>query len=310
MNDGKSHWLLGSVYINPDDPRVLVPYHFKLGWALNFGSPRVVGALCWIWAMVLLAVIAAPIAAHRYSLVRNPTPLYWLSMAWLAALAVARLNNCIRWSDYRFISVTSYGCLAAGTGFAVQAVVNGPLVMWWGLHNLFLIQSLVLASVAAAAQTFGKWAALRLLWKIRPASSHLACARDGLLIGLGFTILEIALLYLSVAWADAPVGHLSVWERVSASVFHVYSAGLVAIALWSRRYWLIAFVVAIHTLIDFLAGAGGSLHMSFYALEIIFSMLAVVVWGVFLLEARTGRTEGRNETGLISQYETNHGTAD
>jgi hypothetical protein len=37
-----------------------------------------------------------------------------------------------------------------------------------------------------------------------------------------------------------------VWERISAVTFHIYSAGLVALALWSKRYQLIALVAGIH----------------------------------------------------------------
>jgi len=90
-------------------------------------------------------------------------------------------------------------------------------------------------------------------------------------VGLGFAISEITLIYFSWAWAYTPDTYIQwtfligVWERGSAAMLHIDSAGLVALALWSRRYWLIGWIVAVHALMDFLAGAG--LLSSVYALE-------------------------------------------
>jgi uncharacterized membrane protein len=34
------HWTLGVIYINRDDPAILVEQRFGVGWTLNFGNPR------------------------------------------------------------------------------------------------------------------------------------------------------------------------------------------------------------------------------------------------------------------------------
>jgi uncharacterized membrane protein len=47
------HWTLGVIYVNRDDPALLVEQRFGVGWTLNFGNPRAVLVLG-----VLLALIA------------------------------------------------------------------------------------------------------------------------------------------------------------------------------------------------------------------------------------------------------------
>jgi len=46
-----SHWFLGTIYINRDDPSIFVERRFGIGWTINFGS---VGGL--LTMVVLLAV--------------------------------------------------------------------------------------------------------------------------------------------------------------------------------------------------------------------------------------------------------------
>jgi len=283
MTKPESHWILGLVYINLDDPRVLVPVPYKLGWAVNFGNPRAVTAMSWIWGFFLLALTAIPIAVHPASLSKSPPALFVLIAASLAALGMLRLNGSFVWSDYRFVYLTSYGLVAASAGFGVQGLINGPLVLWWGVNNLSWAHHLVLAPVAAAAQTFGKWSAILLILKVRPTSGGRDCIRYGLLVGLGFTIVEIAIFYFRVAWAEASWSYLGLWERISASMFHIYSGGLVAIAVWTKRPWLLVLVVVIHASMDYLAGIGGLVTSNSNALEGIFSVLAVVTWVAFLL---------------------------
>jgi uncharacterized membrane protein len=48
--DDDKYWRGGLIYINRDDPALLVPRRFGLGWTLNFGSPRT--------AMLLAGVVA------------------------------------------------------------------------------------------------------------------------------------------------------------------------------------------------------------------------------------------------------------
>jgi len=292
MSDDKSHWILGLLYINPQDPRVLLPLPCKLGLALNFGNPRVVTPLGWISALMLLGFFAAPILAHPSTFARKPTtPLLWL-VAWLLTLLIVRLNGCFAWSDYRDLPLASYGLVAVSVGLGVQNLVLGSLVLWWGGRaNWSWAHGLAIGPICALAQTFGKWAAIALLLKIRPAPSWLGQIRYGLLVGLGFTIYEIAIVYFPAAWAQAALGHIAVWERISVSTFHIYSTGLVALALWSRRPRLIVFVVATHSIMDWLAVATRSLQLPLNTVEVIFTVIAVITWGAFLFAARAALSE-------------------
>ncbi len=299
MNNNKSHWVLGLLYINPEDSRVFVPLPCKLGVALNFGNPRVVTPLCWFSALGLLGLFTAPILVHPSYFLRNPTTsLLWL-LAWLIALLIIRLNGCFGWSDYREIPLASYGLVAVSVGLGIQNLILGSFALWRGeMVNWSWAHGLVIGPVCAVAQTFGKWAAIVLLLKIRPAPSRLALIRYGLLVGLGFTIYEIAIVYFPAAWAQAALGHLAVWERVSVSMFHIYSAGLVALALWSRRPHLLVFVVAMHSVMDGLAVATRSLQLSFDTVEVIFSALAAITWCAFLVAARAPHSGGSPDSGV------------
>jgi len=295
MSEQKSHWILWLVYINPEDKRVFVPLPCRLGLAVNFGNPRCITFLLWICVGVLLACLTAPIIAHPSYFARNPLPIFWFLSVNLAAIGMIRLNRCFVWSDYRLITLASYGAVAVSAGFGIQALINGPLILWWGAGNLSWMHYIVLASVGAAAQTFGKGVAILLLLKVRPATTPREHARYGLLIGLGFTILEISVIcYLPAAWAQARLGYVSVWERVSASMFHIYSGGLVALALWAKRYRLIALVLAIHALMDWIAGAGGWLRLSLWSMETIFLVCAAFTWLAFLLAVRAMSSDNRS----------------
>jgi len=291
MSDQSAHRILGIVYFNPDDPRMFVPMRSKLGLTINFGHPRAVTVLSWIVGIYLLGLTVAPIIAHPQWFAREPSDLVWLVSADLAALTLLRCNGWFRWVDYRLLSLASFGVIAAGVGFAVQGLINGPLVWWWG-RKLAWQHHLVLGPVAAVAQTFGKWFALSLLLKVRPSSSPAQWRQYGLLVGVGFTLLEITGIYFRVAWAQVPVSYLSIGERVSSSMFHIYSAGLIVVAVKSRCWWPILLVVGIHALSDVLAGTGGTLGLSTYALESMFSGCALVIWVAFLL-ARDNSQENR-----------------
>ncbi len=284
MKADRAGWTLGLIYINPEDERVFVTLPCKLGLALNFGNPRAVGALCRIWIVVLVALFACPILAHPAAFTRNPaTPAVWLA-AWAAALLAIRLNPCFGWMDYRLLFLASYGLVATSAGFGVQAVIAVPLVAWWGgMEHLSWVHGLALGPLCGAAQTFGKWAAILLLLKVRPGADRAGCIRFGLLVGLGFTLTEIAALYFPAAWAQATLGWLSLWERTSVSVFHIYSAGLVALAVCSKRHWLTAFVVLTHGVMDGLVVAVRPLQIPFETLEMICSILAVLTWAIFLM---------------------------
>ncbi|HPB32291.1 MAG TPA: hypothetical protein PLB62_12610 [Candidatus Sumerlaeota bacterium] len=295
----KSPWILGLLYINPEDPRVFLPLPCKLGMALNFGNPRVIPYLCWISGILLLAAFVVPIAIHPLAFTHNPTtPILWL-LAWLAALLTVRLNHCFAWSDYRRISSTSYGLLAVSIGLGLQNMILGTLILWWGGRtNWTWAHGLVVGPVCSLAQTFGKLAAIIMLLKVKPAPSRIAQIRHGLFVGLGFTIYEVAIVFFPAAWTQAVLSHISIWERVSVSVFHIYSAGLLALALWAKRYRLILLVVALHSVMDWLAVATRSLQLPFETVEIIFSLLALITWGAFLISARPVHSGNPHDSGV------------
>ncbi len=59
------HWTLGVIYINRDDPAVLVEQRFGVGWTLNLGNPRALLALGGLLALtagfiVLTVLVASP----------------------------------------------------------------------------------------------------------------------------------------------------------------------------------------------------------------------------------------------------------
>lgn len=54
--DDDKYWRGGLLYINRDDPALLVPRRFGLGWALNFGNPRAAMLLAGVVALIGLAI--------------------------------------------------------------------------------------------------------------------------------------------------------------------------------------------------------------------------------------------------------------
>ncbi len=277
--------ILGIVYFDPSDPRLLPPRRFGLGWTVNFGHPRAVEGLGWIvgaWWVVMLAI---PIVAHPTWFAAHPADWLWALATVFVALCLLRLNPCVAVADYRHLALVGFGGLAAAVGFGVQGLINGPLVLWWGQH-LTWQHHLVLGPVAAAAQTGGKLFALVLLRRVRPDSNPRGALRQGLFVGLGFTVLENTLLFLRAALARSDLGPLGLWERATSSMFHIYSGGFVALALERRRRWPIVLVVGVHALTDILAGTGGIPGMSIVALEATFSACAVFLWIAFILAAR------------------------
>jgi uncharacterized membrane protein len=50
------HWVLGTFYVNRDDPSFLVEHRFGLGYTLNFGNPRAVALLA-VFAVLIVALV-------------------------------------------------------------------------------------------------------------------------------------------------------------------------------------------------------------------------------------------------------------
>ncbi len=296
MSRRPTHRILGIVYFDPADPRLLVPNRLRVGWTLNFAHPRAVPRLAWSCGLAMFGFLLTPILAHPAWFTRQPVDLIWVSAALGITLIVASLNPWFGWQEYRQVGLAAFGVIAAGMGFTLQHLINGPLVFWWG-PKLAWQHHLVLGPVAALAQTFGKWFALALLLRLRTPSAAVQRLRAGLYVGLGFAVWEITLIYFQVAWAQVAVGYLSLWERASASLFHLYSAGLLAVALGSRRWWPVLVVVAAHAAMDFLAGAGGRLGFSLDGLESTFTGCAVLLWAVFLLAGRSQTDDDHGPVG-------------
>ena len=48
--DDDAHWLLGTIYWNPEDPSVMVPMRFGIGWTMNMARPAA-------WGFIALLVV-------------------------------------------------------------------------------------------------------------------------------------------------------------------------------------------------------------------------------------------------------------
>lgn len=60
LRDDDAHWLLGTIYFNPQDPSVFVPKRFGIGWTCNAARPEAWG---FIAALVLLVAIFTMVMA-------------------------------------------------------------------------------------------------------------------------------------------------------------------------------------------------------------------------------------------------------
>jgi uncharacterized membrane protein len=59
--DDDRYWKGGLIYVNRDDPAIMVARRFGVGWTLNFGNPR-----AWVaFAVVIVAVVALVVARRR-----------------------------------------------------------------------------------------------------------------------------------------------------------------------------------------------------------------------------------------------------
>jgi uncharacterized membrane protein len=62
--DDDQHWKGGLFYVNPDDPALVVPRRFGLGWTLNLGRASGVAVTILLLLVILGAVTAVVLAAH------------------------------------------------------------------------------------------------------------------------------------------------------------------------------------------------------------------------------------------------------
>jgi hypothetical protein len=277
----------GAFYLSREDPRLWLPKRNPaLGWTINFGHPAAARAMRVVPALALLALLG--VGLWRLPLLlAAPLGVPWLLAAFAAAVAVSLLNAC-RWPRTPWwVDGLTFGTLAALIGFGLQTLLNAPVVAWLGTDALTWRAHVYLAAVAAGMQSFGKLMMIALLCRMVGATDTLDRLRTGLLVGLGFTLFEISVIWIGAVMRNVPIDSLlGVWERTSASLFHVYSAGLLALVIAGRRR-LAAVVLGAHFITDWSIGANATLfHRSLFELELFFSAVGILVWIVFLLVAR------------------------
>jgi uncharacterized membrane protein len=68
FRDDDRYWVGGFLYNNPDDPDLLVPKRYGLGWTMNFGHPMgkwiAIGMLVLPLALAILGIFAPGFASH------------------------------------------------------------------------------------------------------------------------------------------------------------------------------------------------------------------------------------------------------
>jgi uncharacterized membrane protein len=59
------YWKLGVIYINPEDPSILVERRFGVGWTLNLGNRWGVIALSMLLAVAILVPVLFRVVSMR-----------------------------------------------------------------------------------------------------------------------------------------------------------------------------------------------------------------------------------------------------
>ncbi|GDY29576.1 DUF5808 domain-containing protein [Gandjariella thermophila] len=60
QRDDDRYWRGGMVYVNREDPAVLVPKRFGYGWTVNFGNPRA----RWLLLPIVALAVVVRVLAH------------------------------------------------------------------------------------------------------------------------------------------------------------------------------------------------------------------------------------------------------
>lgn len=82
-----ANWRLGMVYVCADDPRLIVRQRLPVGWAWNFGHPRVWPGI----ALAVLVFLAPPAVAWWLGLRSIPALLLCAGLGLAAVVAAAAL---------------------------------------------------------------------------------------------------------------------------------------------------------------------------------------------------------------------------
>jgi len=279
-----------SVYVSRRDSRLWVPKQVSsMGWTMNLGHRRALVGLGLIGLAVILLPVVIIMSIRRSALISAAEPWLWLATSLSLAIAAVFPNGLCRYRlSWVFVGMT-FGFFAALTGFGIQGLFNGPVVTLLGAANLTWHSHLYLALAGAAAQTFGKCLFVPLGWKVLRAAGLSDKVRVGLLVGLGFTVLEICLLWSQAVWAQTSFAdwRIGALERGVSSVFHIYATGLLAMGLARRQYSLFALVIAVHFLTDWFVGANATLlHLTAIQMELWFAAAAAIIWVTFLVVTR------------------------
>jgi hypothetical protein len=182
---------------------------------------------------LLLAGIVQASRAHPAFVSSHPFNLLWLVFA--AALATATLLAGRAAVAPRlvapFVGFGVIGCLAA---HLVQGIAHPLLASAFDPSRAGAAESLLLGFADAAFQTSIKWGAIAWLLRRSRATARRDALAVGLAVGLGFAWAELATAGQRLIVAETPIvppALLSLWERTCWSGFHVFSGGMIAVAV-------------------------------------------------------------------------------
>lgn len=298
-NTDRAKMIWGVIYYNPDDPRVWVEMTVGYGWTLNFAHPQAATylvVLMGICGVVPLALALGGAGSTGNFSVFSSVIIFFVAAS-AANLLAYRLNFSGAPAVRREWRIGVLGCMGILVGFAIQGVVNGGYVHLLTNGELRWQDHMFLAPVAAVSQTIGKVVVLKLLERARASSDFVQLA---LVCGLGVSLTELYLIALTDLAKAEVVTPLSwaVIERSSSAFFHIYSTGLLALALLHRRWILVAIVVVIHACTDFLAGLYLTTHfVTLPSFEVLVFVISLMTWALFLFEkkrATSGKIEERH----------------
>jgi len=228
--------------------------------------------------------------AKQAFVAENPQNVLWIALALAAGGATFFANGFVALRG-RTLLWAGYGTFAMLAAFNLQGLVNGSIVRAVPAAERGVLIYLVLGIGAGACQTFGKWLMVRVLGRVHRPTRRADLLATGLAVGLGFGLSEVLFIGGQVIAAGTPItglGLIGIWERTAAVGFHVYSAGLIAIAIALGRWWPLVLVLVVHSLEDWLAGAVGAgvMHVPIVLLETIYTAATLLLWVLFRRAAR------------------------
>jgi len=213
----------------------------------------------------------------------NSNIIFWYLLSIISSLAVFSLILLKFKLNIKDIYVSmSYGILACFIGFGLQQIFNGIPILIIKMENVKWYYHIYFGAMAGVCQSFGKFVVILLLMKLCEKKNTIL--KLGLLVGLGFTISEISVITLTMIFKKVSfsLSYLSVFERTSASIFHIYTGGLIAIGLIKQTNKYLVSVILIHWVLDFMAGAFQHFKISVYLLEIIFFTISIFVFAIYV----------------------------